>query len=57
MPPLRALKLLDIDPLCYADDVPNCLADLQSLRHLNMHFSPRMPAAHEPSVSRYTFFR
>ncbi|KAJ5120350.1 uncharacterized protein N7515_009738 [Penicillium bovifimosum] len=57
MPHLRCLKITDIDPLCYPDDIATLLWKSRKLRELKMHWSPRMRDAQEPSVSLHDYFR
>ncbi|PWY94140.1 hypothetical protein BO94DRAFT_621581 [Aspergillus sclerotioniger CBS 115572] len=57
MPHLRYLKITDIDPLCYPDDISTLLWKCRKLRELNMHWSPRMRNAQEPSVMVHDYFR
>jgi hypothetical protein len=57
MPHLRCLKVTDIDPLCYPDDIATLLLKSRKLRELKMHWSPRMRDAQEPSVSLHDYFR
>lgn len=57
MPHLRRLKLTDIDPLCYPDDISTLLWKCKKLKELNMHWSPRMRNAQEPSVMLHDYFR
>ncbi|CAI7593393.1 unnamed protein product [Penicillium glandicola] len=57
MPHLRCLKITDIDPLCYPDDIATLLYKSRKLRELKLHWSPRMRDAHEPSVSLHDYFR
>ena len=57
MPHLRRLKVTDIDPLCYPDDISTLLWKSKKLRELNMHWSPRMRNAQEPSVMLHDYFR
>ncbi|CAG8903884.1 unnamed protein product [Penicillium egyptiacum] len=57
MPHLRCLKITDIDPLCYPDDIATLLSKSRKLRELKLHWSPRMRDAHEPSVSLHDYFR
>jgi hypothetical protein len=57
MPHLRCLKITDIDPLCYPDDIATLLCKSRKLRELKLHWSPRMRDAHEPSVSLRDYFR
>lgn len=57
MPHLRALRVTDIDPLCYPDDISTLLAKSRRLRELTMHWSPRMRESQEPSVLVHDYFR
>lgn len=57
MPHLRCLKITDIDPLCYPDDIATMLLKSKKLRELKLHWSPRMRLAREPSVSLHDYFR
>lgn len=57
MPRLRCLKITDIDPLCYPDDIATMLLKSKKLRELKLHWSPRMRLAQEPSVSLHDYFR
>ncbi|KAJ5558777.1 hypothetical protein N7461_002749 [Penicillium sp. DV-2018c] len=57
MPHLRCLKITDIDPICYPDDIATLLWKSRKLRELKMHWSPRMRDAQEPSVSLHNYFR
>lgn len=57
MPHLRSLKITDIDPLCYPDDIATMLLKSKKLRELKLHWSPRMRLAQEPSVSLHDYFR
>lgn len=56
MPNLKSLKLYDIDPLCYADDVSLLLLEAKKLEELILVWSPRMRDAREPSISLDSFF-
>jgi hypothetical protein len=56
-PNLESLKVTHIDPICYPDDISNCLFHSPKLHTLKMHFSPRMRAQSEPSVNLHYFFR
>ncbi len=56
MPNLKSLKLYDIDPLCYADDVSLLIVEAKKLEELKLIWSPRMRDAREPSISLDTFF-
>ncbi|KAJ9221840.1 hypothetical protein DTO027B5_4593 [Paecilomyces variotii] len=57
MPHLRSLKVTDIDPLCYPDDLSTLLLRSRKLEELKMHWSPRMREAQEPSVMLHDYFR
>ncbi|EDN05875.1 conserved hypothetical protein [Histoplasma mississippiense (nom. inval.)] len=57
MPHLRALKITDIDPLCYPDDLSTLLYQSKKLRELRLHWSPRMQEAQEASVNFTDYFR
>ncbi|KAL3441807.1 hypothetical protein BJX65DRAFT_287967 [Aspergillus insuetus] len=57
MPHLRYLKITDIDPLCYPDDISTLLWKARKLRELLMHWSPRMRNMQEPSVMLHDYFR
>jgi hypothetical protein len=57
MPHLRCLKITDIDPLCYPDDIATMLWKSRKLREVKLHWSPRMRDAQEPSVSLHDYFR
>ncbi|KAL9122887.1 MAG: hypothetical protein Q9187_000558 [Circinaria calcarea] len=56
LPKLVSLKLTDIDPLCYPDDISLLLCESKALSHLKMHWSPRMREAREPSVTLSSYF-
>lgn len=56
IPSLVSLKVLDIDPLCYVDDISRLLAESRSLRELSIVWSPRMREANEPSVNLSAMF-
>lgn len=56
IPSLKSLKIYDIDPLCYADDVSLLFLEAKKLEDLELIWSPRMRNAREPSVSLETFF-
>lgn len=56
MPNLKSLRLYDIDPLCYADDVSLLLLEAKKLEELILVWSPRMRDAREPSISLDSFF-
>lgn len=57
MPRLRVLKVTDIDPLCYPDDISTLLLKSRKLRELKMHWSPRMRNEQEPSVMLLNYFK
>ncbi|KAL1886574.1 hypothetical protein Plec18167_000506 [Paecilomyces lecythidis] len=57
MPHLRSLKVTDIDPLCYPDDLSTLLVRSKKLEELKLHWSPRMREAQEPSVMLHDYFR
>ncbi|PGH32791.1 hypothetical protein GX50_04392 [[Emmonsia] crescens] len=57
MPHLRSLKITDIDPLCYPDDISTLLHQSKKLRELRLHWSPRMREAQEASVFLSDYFR
>lgn len=56
IPSLKSLKVLEIDPLCYADDISLLLLGSKKLEDLKLHWSPRMKEAREPSINLNTFF-
>lgn len=56
IPSLKSLKIFDIDPLCYADDVSLLLLEAKKLEELKLMWSPRMRDAREPSISLSAFF-
>lgn len=56
LPNLKSLKLYDIDPLCYGDDVSLLIRDAKKLQDLKLIWNPRMREACEPSVSLGAFF-
>lgn len=53
---LRAFKALDIDPLCYPDDMSVMLLHSKKLEDLRIHFSPRMRQEAESSLNLTTYF-
>ena len=55
IPELRSLRIYDIDPLCYADDISLLLLESKKLKALSMSWSPRMREAQEPSVTMNTY--
>ncbi|KAL8692636.1 MAG: hypothetical protein Q9218_002369 [Villophora microphyllina] len=56
LPSLVALKVFDIDPMCYGDDISLLLAQSRNLRELSLAWSPRMREAREPSVHLGSLF-
>ncbi|KAL8724381.1 MAG: hypothetical protein Q9181_006852 [Wetmoreana brouardii] len=56
LPNLVSLKVIDIDPLCYGDDISLLLAESEQLRELRLIWSPRMREAREPSVNLGSIF-
>ncbi|KAL8829531.1 MAG: hypothetical protein Q9170_006133 [Blastenia crenularia] len=56
IPTLVSLKVLDIDPLCYVDDISLLLAESKQLRDLSIVWSPRMREEKEPSVNLNAIF-
>ncbi|KAI9799890.1 MAG: hypothetical protein M1833_003812 [Piccolia ochrophora] len=56
IPSLKSLKVTDIDPLCYPDDISYLLLHSRKLRHLKLHWSPRMRDSLEPTVNLHTYF-
>ena len=57
LPNLTSFIFTNYDPLCYPDDVSRLLLHATKLTELQMHFSPRMRDAGEPSVQLAHFFR
>ncbi|KAF2216451.1 hypothetical protein CERZMDRAFT_64873 [Cercospora zeae-maydis SCOH1-5] len=53
---LRAFKALDIDPLCYPDDLSMLFLGSKKLEDVRMHFSPRMRAEAESTMTLSQFF-
>ena len=56
IPSLQSLKITDIDPLCYGDDISQLLHGSRKLQDLKMHWSPRMRAQAEPSTQPAAYF-
>lgn len=56
IPKLRTLKITNIDPLCYPDDISLLLLGSKKLRDLRLHWSPRMRDSLEPSVMLNSYF-
>jgi hypothetical protein len=53
---LRAFRAIDIDPLCYPDDISVLLLNSKKLEDLRLHFSPRMRREAESSLSLDAYF-
>lgn len=56
MPNLRRLRVSDIDPLCYPDDISGLIFHAKQLEDLRIHWSPRMRQEAEPSISLRMIF-
>ena len=56
IPNLSTLRVTNIDPLCYPDDISELIYGSKQLRHLQLHFNPRMRNAREPSTSVHAYF-
>ncbi|KAI4718416.1 hypothetical protein E4T48_05374 [Aureobasidium sp. EXF-10727] len=56
MPNLRRLRVSDIDPLCYPDDISGLIFHAKQLEDLRIHWSPRMRKEAEPSISLRSIF-
>ncbi|WPG99522.1 Hypothetical protein R9X50_00233700 [Acrodontium crateriforme] len=56
MPHLRRLKVTDIDPLCYPDDISLLILHGRKLEDVRIHFSPRMRREAEPGLNLGTYF-
>ena len=56
IPNLKSLKVLEIDPLCYADDISLLLSGSKKLEDLKLQWSPRMKEAREPSININSYF-
>lgn len=56
IPTLYSLKITDIDPLCYPDDISLLVLEAKKLRNLTLHWNPRMRKDREPSVSLHAYF-
>ena len=56
IPNLRSLKVYDIDPLCYADDMSLLFLGAKKLEDLKLIWSPRMRESREPSITLNTYF-
>lgn len=53
---LRAFRAINIDPLCYPDDISVLLLNSKKLEDLRLHFSPRMRREAESSLSLDAYF-
>ena len=53
---LRAFRAMDIDPLCYPDDISVLLLNSKKLEDVRLHFSPRMRREAESSLSLDAYF-
>lgn len=56
MPNLKAFAAIDIDPLCYPDDISMLIYGSQNLLDLRLHFAPRMRRTAEPSLNLDSYF-
>lgn len=56
MPNLRRLRVSDIDPLCYPDDISGLIYHAKQLEDLRIQWSPRMRQEAEPSISLRNIF-
>ena len=56
MPNLQYLKITDIDPLCYPDDISLLLLGSKKIQHLKLHWSPRMRDERELSTHETAYF-
>ena len=56
IPNLKSLHILDIDPLCYPDNISSLLLGSKKLENLKLHWSPRMRKAREPSINLSLIF-
>ena len=56
MPALKVFKAIDIDPLCYPDDISVLILSSKNLIDLRLHFAPRMRLKAEPSLSMEAYF-
>jgi hypothetical protein len=56
MPNLKVFAAIDIDPLCYPDDISVLIHGSKNLVDLRLHFAPRMRRTAEPSLSLDTYF-
>ena len=56
IPNLKTLKIYDIDPLCYADDISLLLLGSKKLEDLRIHWNARVKEYREPSVNLNIYF-
>jgi len=56
LPNLRSLSVIDLDPLCYNDDLAVLLLHAKRLEVLKMHWNPRMRLEAEASTNLATYF-
>jgi hypothetical protein len=56
LPALTYLKITDIDPLCYPDNISELLYHSRKIEYLYLHFSPRMRLEREPSINIHSLF-
>ncbi|KAL1296571.1 hypothetical protein AAFC00_000069 [Neodothiora populina] len=56
LPSLRNLRVSNIDPVCYPDDISLLLLHSKQLRILRLQWSPRMREAAEPSINLRAYF-
>lgn len=59
IPPMANLRLfwaMEIDPLCYPDDISVLILSSRKLEDLRLHFSPRMRQEAESSLTWETYF-
>lgn len=56
IPSLKRLRVSDVDPLCYPDDLSLLLLHAKKLEDLRIHWSPRMRLEAEPSINLRSIF-
>jgi hypothetical protein len=56
IPNLKILKVYDIDPLCYPDDISGLLVSSKKLEDMTLHWNPRMREMGEESVNLMAYF-
>lgn len=56
IPNLKSLRVYDIDPLCYADDLSLLLLESKKLEDLSLFWNPRMRETREPSITINAYF-